>query len=159
MPNILTWPWGYKTWVHSQIQNKVQWLAACGHVSASSQSLHFILSLRLYSSFITSGPELAFGCWQSLSAKYLKQANIWGSLSLLYIPNSLFLVNSQICLNCRHKLFTYYCRLLITFANNLDPPQARQKVRHDLDPNCLALYWYSRKIILEKATTRNKLIL
>ena len=29
-------------WVHSQTQNKAQWLAACGHVSASSQSLRFI---------------------------------------------------------------------------------------------------------------------
>ena len=28
-------------------------------------------------------------------------------LSLMYIPDSLFLVNSLICLNCRHKLFTY----------------------------------------------------
>ena len=51
-----TWP--YKTWVHSQTQNKAHWLAACGHVSASSQSLRFILSLGLYSSFITSRPEL-----------------------------------------------------------------------------------------------------
>ena len=51
-----TWPGGYKTWVHSQTQNKAQWLAAWGHVSASSQSLRFILSLRLYSSFITSRP-------------------------------------------------------------------------------------------------------
>ena len=32
------------------------WLAACGHVSASSQSLGFILSLRMNSSFITSRP-------------------------------------------------------------------------------------------------------
>ena len=39
---------------------------------------------------------------------------------------------------------------LITFVNNLDPDQAQQNVVHDLDPNCLALYWYSRKIILEK---------
>ena len=33
------------------------------------------------------------------------------------IPDLLFLVNSLICLNCHHKLFTYYikCRL----ANNL----------------------------------------
>ena len=45
---------GYTTWVNSQ--NKAQWLAVCGHVSASSQSLGFILRLRLYSSFITSGP-------------------------------------------------------------------------------------------------------
>ena len=26
---------------------------------------------------------------------------------LMYFPYSLFLVNSLICLNCRHKLFTY----------------------------------------------------
>ena len=50
------WPRGYKTWVHSQTQNKVQWLAGCGHVSAISQSLRFILSLRMYSSFITLRP-------------------------------------------------------------------------------------------------------
>ena len=28
-------------------------------------------------------------------------------------------------------------RLLITFANNLDPDQDRQNVGFDLDPNCL----------------------
>ena len=39
-----------------QTQNKAQWLAACGHVSESSQSLRFILSLRMNSSFITSRP-------------------------------------------------------------------------------------------------------
>ena len=52
------WPQAYKTLVQSQTQNKAQWLDACGHVSASSQSLPFILSLRLYSSFITSRPAL-----------------------------------------------------------------------------------------------------
>ena len=31
-------------------------MATCGHMSASNQSLRFILSLRLYSSFITSRP-------------------------------------------------------------------------------------------------------
>ena len=40
-------PRGYKTWVHSQTQNKAQ---------RGSQSLRFILSLRLYSSFITLRP-------------------------------------------------------------------------------------------------------
>ena len=51
---------GYKTGVHSQTQNKAQGLAAIGHMSASSQSLRFIYSLSLYSSFITSrlGPIL-----------------------------------------------------------------------------------------------------
>ena len=43
----MTWPRGYKTWVHSQTQNKVHRLVACGHMSASSQSLFFILSLRM----------------------------------------------------------------------------------------------------------------
>ena len=33
----------------------------------------------------------------------------------------------------------YFCRLLKTFANNLDPDQARQNVGPDLDPNCLTL--------------------
>ena len=32
-----------------------------------------------------------------------------------------------------------FCRLLITFANSLDPDQARQNVGPDLDPNCLTL--------------------
>ena len=53
-------PRGYKAWVHSQTQNKAQWLAVCGHVSASSQSLRFIFSLSLYSSFITSRPDLIY---------------------------------------------------------------------------------------------------
>ena len=47
-------PRGYKTWVHSKSKIKAQWLAACGHVSATSQSLRFILSLRVNSSFIAS---------------------------------------------------------------------------------------------------------
>ena len=53
-------PWGYITWVQYQAQNKGQWLAACGHVSASSQSLRFILSLRMNSNFITSMPGSAY---------------------------------------------------------------------------------------------------
>ena len=42
---IDSWPQSYKTWVHSQTQNKAQWLADCGHVSAISQSLRFILTM------------------------------------------------------------------------------------------------------------------
>ena len=30
-----------------------------------------------------------------------------------------------------------FCDLLITFANSLDPDQARQNAGSDLDPNCL----------------------
>ena len=55
---IESWPRGYETSVLSKAQNKAQRLAACGHASASSQSMRFILSLRLKSSFITSGPDL-----------------------------------------------------------------------------------------------------
>ena len=38
--------------------NRNDWLLADTHMSASSRSLHFILSLRMNSSFITSGPVL-----------------------------------------------------------------------------------------------------
>ena len=55
-----TTPRGNKTWLQSQTQNKAQWLADCGHVSASSQSLRFILSLRMNSSFITSRAVLEY---------------------------------------------------------------------------------------------------
>ena len=36
---------------------------------------------------------------------------------------------------------TFGC-LLITFANRLDPDQARQNVGPDLDPSCLTSGWY-----------------
>ena len=69
-----TWPRCYKTWVKSQTQNKAQWLVACGHMSASSQSLRFVLSLKMNSSFITSrpGPELIklFSCSTQLSMNF-----------------------------------------------------------------------------------------
>ena len=38
-------------------------------------------------------------------------------------------------IRCQFSL-TCKCRLLITFANSLDPDQARHYVRPDLDPNC-----------------------
>ena len=36
--------------------------------------------------------------------------------------------------------YSDYGRLLITFANSLDPDQDRQDVGPDLDPNCLTLW-------------------
>ena len=42
-----------------------------------------------------------------------------------------------------------FCHLLITFAYSLDPDQAQQDVRPDLDPNRLTLCWYYRKILLK----------
>ena len=49
IPNVLRF-------LHFQNQNKAQRLDACGHVSASNQSLRLIFSLSLYSSFLTSRP-------------------------------------------------------------------------------------------------------
>ena len=46
--------------------------------------------------------------------------------------------------------FAYKCRLLIIFANSLDPDQARQNVGPDLDPNCLTLWWYFWKFFWKK---------
>ena len=91
--------------------------------------------------------------------KFISEIALAGKYLTLFISDSLFLVNSLICLNCRHKLFTYQCRLLITFAYNLEPDKARQNVRHDQDPNYSILYCYSRNIFFRKTTTTNKLIL
>ena len=43
-----------------------------------------------------------------------------------------------------------FCRLLITFANSLDPDQARQNVGPDLDPNFLTLMIFLKIIFLKK---------
>ena len=47
-----------------------------------------------------------------------------------------------------------FCHLLMTFANRLDPDQARQNVRPDLDPINLALnvflIFFFKKVSLEK---------
>ena len=37
------------------------------------------------------------------------------------------------------------CRLLITFANSLDPDQDKQNVDPDLDPNCLCRTLFLKK--------------
>ena len=43
-----------------------------------------------------------------------------------------------------------FCCLLITFANSLDPDQASQNVRPDLDPNCLTPGWYGKKSNIQR---------
>ena len=36
-----------------------------------------------------------------------------------------------------------FCHVLVTFADNLDPDQARHIVGSHLDPNCFTLGWFS----------------
>ena len=43
----------------------------------------------------------------------------------------------------------YFCHL-ITLANSLNPDQAQQNVRPDLDPNCLTLDGIPERFFLEK---------
>ena len=57
--------------------------------------------------------------------------------------------------------YIYQSRLLINFANSLDPDQARQSFELDLDQNFLTLWWYcwknfSNKLILKKISRRQK---
>ena len=49
--------------------------------------------------------------------------------------------------------FAYYCRLLMTFANSLDPDQARQNVGPDLDTNWLTMMLFLKEFfaIVKKA--------
>ena len=56
-----------------------------------------------------------------------------------------------------------FCGLLITFANSLDPDQARQNIGPDLDPNCLTPRWYLWKdfwenLILNKSADDKKIV-
>ena len=67
-------PRGYKFWAHSQTQNKAKWLAAC-------QSMHFILNLRLHSSFLTSRPDLGLHCfswplWQATNVRNFRTSTL-----------------------------------------------------------------------------------
>ena len=52
-----------------------------------------------------------------------------------------------------------FCRLLVTFANSLDPDQARQNVQPDLDPNCLMVFlkdFFFKKLIKIKICRQQK---
>ena len=49
-----------------------------------------------------------------------------------------------------------FCRLLITFANSLDPDQARQNVGPDLDPYCLTFMAFLKGKQFKKRVILNK---
>ena len=48
------------------------------------------------------------------------------------------------------------CRLLITFANSLEPDQDQQNVGPDLDPNCLCSTHFVKELILKKKSADDK---
>ena len=85
------------------------------------------------------------------------------SLSTLIIDGAIIPSQHRPISNSRtSRLFSDQCRLLITFANSLDPDQARQNVGPDLDRNYLTLWWCSwkisppKKLILDKCSADNK---
>ena len=74
-----------------------------------------------------------------LSNKY--RVNLWPALDRCsklhfaqYLLNKFMDFDQLLC----NHMYLLVC-LLITFANRLDPDQARHSVRPDLDPNCLIL--------------------
>ena len=44
LARVNSWPQGYKTWGHSQTQNKAQLLAACGHVKLKIRRNYWLLA-------------------------------------------------------------------------------------------------------------------
>ena len=48
------------------------------------------------------------------------------------------------------------CRLLITFANSLDPDQDQQNIGPDLDPNSLTLIVFMKDFFKKKSADDNK---
>ena len=74
---------------------------------------------------------------------------LYSSITTRYIYCT-SLQDLAVSVNVQNLLFPAsgaFCRLLITFVNSLDPDQAWQNVRSDLDPNCLTLWWYSKLFI------------
>ena len=59
------------------------------------------------------------------------------------LAGNLYLLSIYVIAITFLPLLSTHFRLLIIFANSLDPDQARQKVGPDLDPICLTLRWYS----------------
>ena len=57
----------------------------------------------------------------------------------IHIPVNRDIISVTGSLVQNHELFTYWCCLLITFANSLESDQARQNVGPDQDSNCLTL--------------------
>ena len=62
---------------------------------------------------------------------------------------------NKVGINTTHASVGFLC-LLITFANSLDPDQARQNVGPDLDPNYLILIDFLKILILEKISAEDK---
>ena len=60
-------------------------------------------------------------------------------LSLIRMPNALYLINSPIYLNCPHKLLPYECHLLITFATFWTQNRPEKNFQTDLEQNCFTL--------------------
>ena len=135
---------GYKTWVQSQTQNKAQWLAACGHMSASSQSLSFILSLRMNSSFLTSKP----GCYTSLCSCCQLAVNVLClflmPIMVLYIglwyvvvafPGHTYLL---FVIFIRRVLMNKYKMILVYYQENQKHPLSKNPT-HGSSKSCLGL--------------------
>ena len=92
-------------------------------------------------------------CWNLPKHSKLKDANTGLTLAQNLLkptlkakwkklePNGIDFSQKVVSRSC--SVFNYlptsgdFCRLLITFANSLDPDQARQNVGPDLDPICL----------------------
>ena len=68
---------------------------------------------------------------------------------LMLVVSYILLVSSGAMATYNSGYLHFFC-LLITFADSLDWDQAQHFVGPDLDPNCLTLWWYSRKIFFLK---------
>ena len=154
-------PRGYQTWVHSQTQNKAQWLAACRQVSASSQSLRFILSLRLYPSFfLTSRPGYGRNKWGKGNWDRKKTPTInmtWQSQTISWYQEASILLNPLytngfFLLVWYNKLGIVYCTYLgvsgynvffkilhsfVTFTNSAGPDEMQHYAAFNQGLHCL----------------------
>ena len=85
--------------------------------------------------------SLTEGCRSSFESPLAKMSHCWKSHVVAKISSTFSWI--KLDMPGDNGLVLHYpacCdKMLITFANSLDPDQAQQNVRPDLDPNCLTL--------------------
>ena len=131
--------------------------SACAYAQSDQSlclSLEYSMIVKLLTEHHLEFLSLKGGCSGSSESTLVKMSNCWKTpaaaqmiIVQIYIYAFGFMMNISLLPICAFCTMYYFIALtlslLITFANCLNPDQAQQNVRPDLDPNCMTLWWYS----------------
>ena len=95
--------------------------------------------LKVYQ--ILTGLRTPFSTSSDLGVLLIPMAAKWGQILSEAEAKSIGVLKGQKFKTKGYNSSLNNCGVLITFAISLDPDQAGQKCRSDLDPSCLTLLW------------------